>query len=597
MKRMKKSEKEDVIVAVIAVLCSALVLCALLAKATRPTPAGTGEYRLPVFCTSDIHGALVNGLGEPYEYKMSYIADKIHDARRDGELEDPDRIILLDGGDVFQGNAISLLSQGEVMSAVFDAMQYDAVAVGNHEFDWGIDTVIDTDGTMRDYTVEGETRANQIPFLCSNIYRDGEKVAFGGDYLILNKTALSASGEKKDVRVAVIGFVEDYSFSIAHKNFLDLGYTIRTDYDEVNRLARELEESNQCDAVILLAHGGASEIANALGDSTCIDLVLGGHIHKNENGKTDWGLRYLGPSGNAYAYLYDELVFENDGKGGVRIKEGADDKAHYYRTAENEELLLDTEDNTDELDRRVIDITNEYIDRARPFLADEIGYITESVTKDYIEGSANRVSTAANFVCDALIRGAQVDVAFINRSGVRTNLYIPEGTDRRAVTQLDLFSMIPFDDVVYCYDLSCADLLDVIEFSMNGGGGGLLSCVSGIDCFFIDDPEDDGSNEYTRRIAQALVKDGELIWKDGQWVQGWPDRRLRVAVPEFAATAKENSAGDPNPLYGYNNTDRLVSNDRTLRDCAVNGLEIEAAENDGHLIVDTQTHFIYGSST
>ena len=167
MKRMKKTENKDVIVAVIAVLCSALVLYAQLAKALRPAPAGTGEYRLPVFCTADIHGALISGLNEPYEYKMSYIADKIHDARRDGDLEDPDRIILLDGGDVFQGNAVSLLSQGEVMSAVFDAMQYDAVAVGNHEFDWGIDTVIDTDGTMRDYTVEGETCANQIPFLCS----------------------------------------------------------------------------------------------------------------------------------------------------------------------------------------------------------------------------------------------------------------------------------------------------------------------------------------------------------------------------------------------------------------------------------------------
>ena len=357
MKRMKNTEKTKVIIAVIAVLCSVLVLCALLARARQPAPAGTGEYRLPVFCTSDIHGALINGFDEPYEYKVAYIADKVSDARRDGDREDPDRIILLDGGDIFQGNAISLLSQGEVMSAVFDAMRYDAVAVGNHEFDWGIDTVIDADGTMRDYTVEGETRANLIPFLCCNLYQNGEKVAFGGDYLILNKTALSASGEKKDVRVAVIGFVEDYSFSIAQKNFIDLGYTVRTDYDEVNRLARELEEGGQCDAVILLAHGGANEIANALGDSACIDLVLGGHIHTNENDKTDWGLRYLGPSGNAYAYLYDELVFENDGKGGIRIKEGADDRAYTYRTAENETLLLDTEENADELDRRVIDIS------------------------------------------------------------------------------------------------------------------------------------------------------------------------------------------------------------------------------------------------
>lgn len=59
--------------------------------------------------------------------------------------------VLIDGGDIYQGNAVSDVVKGESLSAAFDAMEYDAVAVGNHEFDWGLETVIDNDSTMRDY--------------------------------------------------------------------------------------------------------------------------------------------------------------------------------------------------------------------------------------------------------------------------------------------------------------------------------------------------------------------------------------------------------------------------------------------------------------
>ena len=55
--------------------------------------------------------------------------------------------------------------------------------------------------------------------------------------MILDKTAADESGETLDVRIAVIGFVEEYSDSVADKHFEDLGYSIKTDYDEVNRIA------------------------------------------------------------------------------------------------------------------------------------------------------------------------------------------------------------------------------------------------------------------------------------------------------------------------------------------------------------------------
>ena len=53
----------------------------------------------------------------------------------------------------------------------------------------------------------------------------------------MDKTAADESGETLDVRIAVIGFVEEYSDSVADKHFEDLGYSIKTDYDEVNRIA------------------------------------------------------------------------------------------------------------------------------------------------------------------------------------------------------------------------------------------------------------------------------------------------------------------------------------------------------------------------
>lgn len=84
---------------------------------------------------------------------------------------------------------VSNTLDGESLSAAFDAMEYDAVAVGNHEFDWGIDTVIDSDSTMRDYNEGGSFHKNNIPVVCCNLFKDGQKVDFADDYVILHKKA------------------------------------------------------------------------------------------------------------------------------------------------------------------------------------------------------------------------------------------------------------------------------------------------------------------------------------------------------------------------------------------------------------------------
>ncbi len=592
---MRIADKRDLIAMMLATL---IVLEVLLYTGPRIgivyPEAGTGEFRLPVFETSDVHGSIVSDT-EPPEYRMAYIADKVEDARRTEEGSDADRTILVDTGDIYQGSTVSLLEKGEPLSAVYDCMKYDAVGVGNHEFDWGLETVINSDATMRDYVLGGEKHENKIPVVCSNLFRDGKKTEFTQDYVILNKKAYSEDGKMLEARVAVIGYDEDFSASMLQSSFTDLGYSIVEDTDKVNELAADLEESGKADATILLVHGDPGHTAESLGEGTAVDLVLGGHVHKRHLETTDWGLRYLSPSGKASAYTYSELVFEHDGKGGAQIKAGADDRADIIYTLDDEKILLNTQANAEELSADVIKICDEYLELIRGYLEDEIGYVTQSITRRYLDDSGKRITIANNWINDAVRKYTGADVSICNTSGVRADLDVPEGKDRRVVTHSDIFSMLPFDDTIYVYEITYGEFMDLMHYSMQHSGRSLLTCMTGIDCYFYDDPADNVNKEGRKNcIVDALVKDGTVIYRDGQWTEGWKDKKLKISVGEFSAISdRPNDDGTHNPLIAYNETDRLLYNNIVMRDAVLEALETEAAENDGLLHLDTTSHFIY----
>ena len=558
------------------------------------------EFRLKVFGTSDVHGYMV-GIDTPYDHRLAYIADKVNDARRAGGEYDPDRTVLVDAGDIYQGTVFSYLLEGECMSAAYDEMQYDAVTVGNHEFDWGIDTVIDDDATMRDYTLDGVSHENRIPVVCSNLYHNGEIAPFTRDFVILDKKAVSASGEEVPVRVAVVGFEEEYSGSLAPAVFTDLGYSIREDYKELNRLVSELEENRACDATILLSHCDAGKLFEALGDDTCIDLVIGGHTHKDKMFVTDGGIAYLEPYGNASTYMFADLVFEKDESGAVHIKSGADEKAGYFSLYDLEDsAFYDTPENAEELDPEVVALVNSYIERLRPVFDQELGYVTTTVNRDYLEGSGSRASTVGNFMAEAMMAAAKADVGFINKSGLRRSFIVEEGKDRYVVTVGEMFAMCPFDNLLYVYEMTYGELLDVLVYANTPGGRSMFTRMAGIDCWYVDDPArteigEDGKERADGWLVDALEKDGELIYKDGVWADGWEEKKVKVATSQFVATSDRESDGLNNPLCAYNDTDRLLANDVLLRDAAIDALRREGEENDGNLFVDTHTYYHYGA--
>ena len=545
-------------------LAALLCVLALLLGLLPPLRAQAAEtYTLPVFETSDVHGFLVETTSTASEttalYRMAYIADKVDDARGG----DAARTVLLDGGDIYQGNAVSNLQNGEPMVAAFDAMEYDAVSLGNHEFDWGITATTDSDGTMPHYTLAGTEHDSKIPILASNIYYAGtsDRVDFTQDYVILNKTAVSPSGQTRTVRIAVVGYVATYASSIMASEIAP--YTILAELNRAEQTAEALKADGRADAAILLAHMDAAALAGQLSDGTAFDLVCGGHSHTGQTGVSG-GVTYMQPWSKATAYAYAELCF--DGSGAVSVRGAAIESLQAVT-----ERLTDTAANASELAPDVLSLSRFYLENVQGELNTRLGYVTVGITDRAIGGNSLS-STAGNWMTDLANRATGSKVSFTNSGGIRTELDLLG--DRRYITKGDVYTIAPFCNLLYVYDLTYSDLLTVLSWGI-GRGKSIRLRMSGIDCY------------YTGSTVTALVEDGVCIYQNGKFFDGYADKHLRVSVNQYIATASNT------PFASWNQ--KCVDSTQVDNESFIRVLEQEGKENDGLLFVDPNAHYINGT--
>ena len=534
-------------------------------------------YKLMVFETTDNHGYIAAEYNGEMEYRLAYIADKIKDVRGYGDAYRKEKALLVDTGDIYQGNTMSNLVNGQSLSAAYVAMDYDVVGIGNHEFDWHIETVVDSDKTMRDYdfsTISGE---NKIPVVCANLYKYDQKVDFADDYIIVDKVATDDDGNEINVRIAVIGYADEYGTSVAYNVFTGEGYETKKNFAEVNQIAKELEESGQCDATILLYHGDAKEAAEAIGGGTHVDLVMGGHKHKVSNNETAEGVKYIQGCCNAQTYCWAEFGFKLvDGK----VTFNAVNDKRYVWVTNDRAGMHNIPENADKLDPEIVAITDVAIEEADKYLKEDIGYITESAYRNrFMEESGKRSCTAGNWITSMLQRGGKADVAFINSGGLRKD-YVVTG-DKLDIKASDIYEMFPFDDKLYVFEMTYGEFFDVLQYSVTKTGKSLFSRMVGIKCYFTD-----------RTINAIETSDGNVIYADGKWKGDWKDRKLRLATAQYVATTQRIIDRDYNPLCEWCDTDKLVENDKVLTDVAFDVLRKESEMNDGYLAVDTVSYYL-----
>ena len=562
------------------------VLCCVCQKEDAPVTTAppeqkflSGDYVLPLMETTDIHGYIVYTDNSDTHYRLAYIADKARDIRGRGDQYRKDRLLLLDGGDLYQGATVSNLQSGRPVYISMDKMDYDAVALGNHEFDWDIEALVDADATLPAYEWNGLSYGNDVPIVCSNLYRNGSRVSWTKDYVIVEKTAVHADGATIPVKIGIVGLAEDYAGSIMSSKFDGKGYSITEDYQAANRIAASLEADGRCDATILLLHGAADDAAGKLGQGSAFDLVLGGHSHQYMSGKTSWGLPYLQGGRYCEHYAYADLVFHLDSDGSLSFEKVSNQKTPSVESLRD--IHRTAGQNEADLEEDILSVSDEALSAVSEQMNDVIGYITVNATSYYLSGSDERAAVISNWMCDITRRIGDADVAFVNGGGVRTSLPL-NGQSRRNITVSNVYEMFPFNNTIYVYRITYAELLQVFEYAMTSGGKSLFSRMTGLDCHF---------SGYTLR---SLEKDGTEIYRDRKWTGDWASREVILAVSEYLATSQrvDYYTGKGNPLLEWNKTSRLLVNDLVDNENAIRVLRAEAAASGGHLWIDTAPHFL-----
>jgi 2',3'-cyclic-nucleotide 2'-phosphodiesterase (5'-nucleotidase family) len=234
--------------------------------------------------TNDLHGAI-----DRLPILAGYVANV-----RAARAADGGQVLLLDAGDMFQGTLGSNLGEGAAVVAAYNAIGYDAAAIGNHEFDFGpVGPAVTASGPDDDPRGALRARAAEanFPFLSANVLdaQTGKRPAWSN---VLGSVMI----EKGPVVVGVIGVTTEATpFTTMPANFLGLamakpGLAIAAEATELRKRGAQV--------VVVAAHVGSkcSDLHDPADLSSCdreeelfkmtdalpaglVDAIVAGHTH------------------------------------------------------------------------------------------------------------------------------------------------------------------------------------------------------------------------------------------------------------------------------------------------------------------------------
>ena len=222
------------------------------------------EEFVNLVAANDVHGRLVSQDGE---YGLDSLSVKIKGLEYEyGEF------VKIATGDMFQGKFESNVLYGRPIIDCLNAMDFDALVIGNHEFDWGLDKIAAyKDG---DFT-NGEA---EFPFLSCNIaYKNNnELLEWAEPYTIVenggNKVGIIGAIGTELTRTINAGMLKDYVFLDA--------------VTQIKKYAEEIRKNHEVDYVVLAFHDHTESVLNTIGrfsGDSKIDAIFTAHTHQKEN--------------------------------------------------------------------------------------------------------------------------------------------------------------------------------------------------------------------------------------------------------------------------------------------------------------------------
>ncbi len=468
-----------------------LLAAMLLIVASSPAMAESDDLVVTLLFTNDIESA--------YDPVPAWWRDDINNIGGIAELatlvktvrSDSPNPFLFDSGDIFTG-ALAKLTDGDLMWEFMISMDYDAMTIGNHEFDYGMEVL--------------KWGKNRVPFpvISTNLYYKDTNHPFSQLHTII---------ERDGIRIGVVGMLGQDAGTTA----VLPGSTDKLDIvDPAPAIQRSVDAiRDDVDLIVLLAHQGhtapmqtdaeadprlARDINKdiALADAVDgIDVLFGGHAD----------------AGTWEAVVSPErgvLIMQTFGQGTYLgyLQLNLDPDTREIQSYDSKLIPVDSDNLVP--DPIVLTKMNAY--RAQfPELTEVVGQLEERLNRRYFDES-----DLGNLIADLSVELTGADIAVIHSGTIRKDL--PKGD----VEVADVLDTNPFIDPIVVHEVTGAQLKEIMEQSFTLLRG--LLQVSGLEVVY------DTSQPERQRLV-SLKHNGEEIQDDDVF---------EVAVPQIIAKGADH---------------------------------------------------------
>ncbi len=466
--------------------------------------AASADYTLHVLHINDLHSRIESinkydstcGAEDEAEGKcfggIARVATKINELR--GELSAAgENVIVLDAGDQFQGSLFYSTYKGAEVAEFMSKIGFDAMAVGNHEFDDGPEGLAGLIEKVEFPVISGNLDLSQSNLLNEKV-RDHVVLEVGGEKIGLVSVLATDTVETSSPGPAVLF------------------------QDEIESLKADVAalEAEGVTKIIALTHVGYNKDQEIAAQVPGIDAVVGGHSHTylsasdpNRAGAyptwVDQGEGKMVPVVQAYAYSkylgHLELTFDDAGN---------------LKFADGDTLVLDASVTPDpEIAARVAEMGAPIEELKAKIVAEATADIDGS------RDTCRQVECAmGNLVADAMldrVKDQGVSIAIQNGGGLRASIGAGE------VSMGDVLTVLPFQNTLSTFEAKGSTVVKALEngASQLEDGAGRFAQVAGLK-YTLDSTAAPGS-----RISEVMVMDG------GAWVPIDPEKVYGVVTNNY----------------------------------------------------------------
>jgi 2',3'-cyclic-nucleotide 2'-phosphodiesterase (5'-nucleotidase family) len=417
------------------------------------------DFEMTIFHTNDIH-ASIDDFG-----RLSYYLNEQRDAL--------DNTLYLDAGDIFSGNPVVDLQDGEPLINLLNAVNLDLMTIGNHEFDYG------------QHVFQYRRDESEFNWISANtrVVDPSIPIAQPDPYEIF---------EFGEFTVGVLGLTE----SPPATNPAGL---VGLEFDGYTETALEYEHLRDVvDIFIALTHIGIAADRRLAEEVEFFDLIIGGHSHTTlSEPEVVNGTPIAQAGSNARNVGVLNLLV--DGESGEVSVDGR----------------LQPVSEVDGIDENVQSMVDQYNEETEELLSEVLGLTNTGLNRD---DRWLRDVALGNMITDAIRTFANTDIAITNNGGIRASIAAGD------ITARDIFTVDPFGNHITILEMTGHELQEVIAYSfhrsLNSYGPQVDLQTSGLNYIIYTDDE-------------GLYADSDLFI-NGEPMD--MDQRFRIATNNFIVT-------------------------------------------------------------